>query len=68
MQPVKIEPAKALDEALKMQRKLAAGMKTLRELDDVGLRRDRQGSDLSRGQARLYRFKGGDNRRRKCRS
>jgi polyhydroxyalkanoate synthase len=35
MGPIKIEPTKALDEALTTQRKLAAALDTLRKVDDV---------------------------------
>ena len=35
MGPIKIEPTKALDEALTTQRKLAAALDTLRKVDDL---------------------------------
>ena len=58
MQPVKIEPMKALDETLKMQRKLAAGMKTLRELDDVGYGATDKEAIYREDKLVVYRFKG----------
>jgi polyhydroxyalkanoate synthase len=58
MQPVRIEPAKALDETLKMQRKLAAGMKTLRELDDVGYGATDKEAVYREDKLVVYRFKG----------
>ena len=35
MGPIRIDPQKALDEALKLQQKLSAGAQTLRALDPV---------------------------------
>lgn len=35
MNPIRIEPTKALEEAMTMQRKLASGLKTLSSMDDV---------------------------------
>src|SRR5689334_2294434 len=58
MQPVRIEPAKALDETLKMQRKLAAGMKTLRQLDDVGYGATDKEAVYREDKLVVYRFKG----------
>ena len=58
MQPVKIEPMKALDETLKMQRKLAAGMKTLRELDDVGYGATDKEAIYREDKLVVYRFRG----------
>jgi polyhydroxyalkanoate synthase len=58
MEPVKIEPAKALDEVLKLQGKLAAGMKTLRELDDVGYGATDKEAIYREDKLVVYRFKG----------
>src|SRR6478735_4650298 len=58
MQPVRIEPAKALDETLKMQRKLAAGMKTLRQLDDVGYGVTAKEEVYREDKLVVYRFRG----------
>ena len=58
MEPVKIEPMKALDEALKMQKKLAAGLKTLRELDDVGYGATDKEAIYREDKMVVYRFKG----------
>jgi polyhydroxyalkanoate synthase len=35
MNPIRIEPQKALDEAVRFNQKLAAGLKTLRNMDEV---------------------------------
>ncbi len=35
MDPVRIDPRRALDEALRAQQKLAASFRTLREVEDV---------------------------------
>ena len=35
MEPIRIDPRRALDEALRAQQKLAASFKTLREVEDV---------------------------------
>jgi polyhydroxyalkanoate synthase len=58
MEAVKLDPAKALDEALKMQRKLAAGMKTLRELDDVSYGATDKEEVYREDKMVVYRFKG----------
>src|ERR1700749_1021773 len=58
MEPVKIEPVKALDEALKMQKKLAAGLKTLRELDDVEFGVTAKEAVYREDKMVVYRFKG----------
>ena len=58
MQPIKIEPAKALDEALTMQRKLAAGLKTLREVDDVEFGVTEKEAVYREDKLVVYRFKG----------
>ena len=58
MEPVKIDPAKAIDEMLKTQRKLAAGLKTLRELDDVGYGATDKEAIYREDKLVVYRFKG----------
>jgi polyhydroxyalkanoate synthase subunit PhaC len=58
MDPFKIEPARALDEVLKMQKKLAAGMKTLRELDDVSYGTTDKEAVYREDKMVVYRFKG----------
>jgi len=58
MDPFKIEPSRALDEVLKMQRKLAAGMKTLRELDDVSYGTTDKEAVYREDKMVVYRFKG----------
>ncbi|MBS0431264.1 MAG: class III poly(R)-hydroxyalkanoic acid synthase subunit PhaC, partial [Proteobacteria bacterium] len=35
MEPIRIDPARALDEAMRAQRKLAAGVRTLQQVEDV---------------------------------
>jgi polyhydroxyalkanoate synthase len=58
MEPVRIEPVKALDEVLKMERKLAAGMRTLRELDDVDYGATDKEAIYREDKLVVYRFKG----------
>ena len=58
MNPIKIEPARALDEALKMQKKLAAGLKTLREVDDVEFGVTDKEAVYREDKLVVYRFKG----------
>ena len=58
MEPVKIAPQKALDETLNMQRKLAAGMKVLRELDDVDYGATEKEAIYREDKLVVYRFKG----------
>src|SRR5215467_5993524 len=58
MEPVKIDPSKAIDEMLKTQRKLAAGLKTLRELDDVGYGATDKEAVYREDKLVVYRFKG----------
>jgi len=58
MDPFKIEPSRALDEVLKMQRKLVAGMKTLRELDDVSYGTTDKEAVYREDKMVVYRFKG----------
>jgi polyhydroxyalkanoate synthase subunit PhaC len=58
MEPVKIAPQKALDETLNMQKKLAAGMKVLRELDDVDYGATEKEAIYREDKLVVYRFKG----------
>jgi poly[(R)-3-hydroxyalkanoate] polymerase subunit PhaC len=58
MEPVRIDPVKALDEALKMQKKLAAGLKTLREVDDVDFGVTDKEAIYREDKLVVYRFKG----------
>jgi polyhydroxyalkanoate synthase len=58
MEPVKIEPMKALDEALRMQKKLAAGLKALREVDDVDFGVTGKEEVYREDKMVVYRFKG----------
>ncbi|ANB18430.1 class III poly(R)-hydroxyalkanoic acid synthase subunit PhaC [Dokdonella koreensis] len=58
MQPIKIEPAKALDEALTLQRKLAEGFRTLREVDDVDFGVTEKEAVYREDKLVVYRFKG----------
>jgi len=58
MEPFKIDPSRVLDETLKMQRKLAAGMKTLRELDDVDYGATGKEAIYREDKLVVYRFKG----------
>ena len=58
MEPVRIDPAKALDETLKMQKKLAAGLKTLREVDDVDYGVTGKEAIYREDKLVVYRFKG----------
>ena len=58
MNPIRIEPQKALDEALKFNQKLAAGFKTLRELDDVDYGVTEKEEVYREDKLVLYRFKG----------
>jgi len=58
MNPVRIEPQKALDEALKFNQKLAAGLKTLRTLDDVDYGATAKEEVYREDKLVLYHFKG----------
>jgi polyhydroxyalkanoate synthase subunit PhaC len=58
MQAVKIDPGKALEETLKMQRKLAAGMQTLRALDEVSYGATDKEAIYREDKLVVYRFKG----------
>ncbi|MGA9341159.1 MAG: class III poly(R)-hydroxyalkanoic acid synthase subunit PhaC [Rhodanobacteraceae bacterium] len=58
MGPLKIEPTRALDEALATQRKLAAGIGTLRQLDEVDYGVTDKEAIYREDKLVLYRFKG----------
>ncbi len=58
MDPIRIDPQRAIDEATKFNQKLAAGLKTLRTLDDVDYGVDRPRRNLSRRQARAVSLQG----------
>jgi polyhydroxyalkanoate synthase len=56
--PFKFTPATLAEEALKMQQKLGAGFKTLRDVEDVGYGATDKEAVYSDGRLTLYRFKG----------
>lgn len=56
--PLKLTPEKLAEEALKMQQKLGAGLKTLREVDDVDFGATQKEAVYSDGRLTLYRFRG----------
>ncbi len=58
MQPIKIEPAKALDEVLTAQRKLAAALDTLRQMDDVEFGVTAKEEIYREDKVVVYRFRG----------
>jgi polyhydroxyalkanoate synthase len=58
MGPIKIEPAKAFEEVLTMQRKLAAALQTLREVDDVDFGVTDKEAVYREDKLVVYRFKG----------
>jgi len=58
MGPIRIKPAKALDEALATQRKLAAAVKTLREMDDVAFGVTDKEAVYREDKLVVYRFRG----------
>ena len=58
MGPIDIDPQKAVDEAVRMQRKLVAGMTTLRELDDVDFGVTDKEPVYREDKLVVYRFKG----------
>ncbi len=65
MGPVKIEPQRALDEALKFQQKLAAGVRTLRSLDEVHFGATPKEAVYREDKITLYHFKGSGKPRRR---
>ena len=58
MNPIRIDPKSALDEALKFNQKLAAGFKTLRGLDEVDYGVTAKEEIYREDKLVLYRFKG----------
>jgi polyhydroxyalkanoate synthase subunit PhaC len=58
MGPIKIEPTRALEEALTTQRKLFAALKTLREVDDVDFGVTAKEVVYREDKLVVYRFKG----------
>jgi polyhydroxyalkanoate synthase len=58
MGPIKIEPLRALEEALTTQRKLAAALTTLRSLDEVDFGVTDKEAIYSEDKLVVYRFKG----------
>ncbi len=58
MFPIKIEPTKAIDEVLTTQRKLAAALQTLREVDDVDFGVTAKEAVYREDKLVVYRFKG----------
>ena len=58
MGPIRIEPARALDEALKTQRKLNAALQTLRSVDEVDFGVTEKEAIYREDKLVVYRFKG----------
>ena len=58
MNPIHISPQKVFEEATKFQQKLSAGLKTLRELDDVHYGATDKEEIYREDKLVLYRFKG----------
>lgn len=58
MNPIRIEPTKALDEAMTLQRKLASGLKTLRSMDDVHFGVTDKEEVYREDKVVVYRFRG----------
>jgi polyhydroxyalkanoate synthase len=58
MGPIRIEPDKALNEALRVQQKLAAGLKTLHEVDDVDYGATDKEAVYREDKLVVYRYKG----------
>ncbi len=58
MDPIRIDPQRAIDEATKFNQKLAAGLKTLRTLDDVDFGVTDREEIYREDKLVLYRFKG----------
>lgn len=60
MGPIRIDPQKALDEALRFNRKLAAGFQSLRSLDEVDYGATPKEEVYREDKLVVYRFKGKD--------
>ncbi|MGH8122752.1 MAG: class III poly(R)-hydroxyalkanoic acid synthase subunit PhaC [Rudaea sp.] len=58
MNPIRITPQKAIEETTKFQQKLSAGLKTLRELDEVNYGVTDKEEVYREDKLVLYRFKG----------
>src|SRR5690242_13459050 len=58
MNPIRIEPQKAVDEAVRFNQKLAAGLKTLRNLDEVEYGATDKEEIYREDKLVLYRFNG----------
>jgi polyhydroxyalkanoate synthase subunit PhaC len=58
--PIRIDPQRALDEALKFNQKIAAGFRTLRNLDEVEYGATEKEEIYREDKLVLYRFKGKD--------
>ena len=58
MNPIRISPQKAFEETARFQQKLAAGLKTLRELDEVDYGATDKEEVYREDKLVLYRFKG----------
>ncbi len=56
--PLNLSPQKIAEEAMRMQQKLSAGLKTLREVEDVTYGATAKEAVYSDGRLVLYRFKG----------
>jgi polyhydroxyalkanoate synthase len=57
MDPVRIDPQRALDEAMRAQRKLAASVKTLRQVEDVDFGVTEKEAIYSEDKLVVYRYK-----------
>lgn len=58
MQPIRIEPTKALEEVMSAQRKLGAALETLRQMDDVDFGVTAKEEIYREDKVVVYRFKG----------
>ena len=58
MEPIRIDPRRALDEALRAQQKLAASFKTLREVEDVDYGATDKEEIYREDKVVVYRYKG----------
>ena len=58
MDPIRIDPKRALDDAMRAQQKLAASFRTLREVEDVDYGATRREEVWRDGKVVLYRYRG----------
>ncbi|MGN6192150.1 MAG: class III poly(R)-hydroxyalkanoic acid synthase subunit PhaC, partial [Rhodanobacteraceae bacterium] len=58
MEPIRIDPKRALDEAMRAQQKLAASFKTLREVEDVDYGATDKEAIYREDKVVVYRYKG----------